>query len=301
MSRRNTDYDERSLTFSQRQGLEPLPGPLALGELSHEARNRLWALFLDVANRHRSVFGDVEGHWNQVLYDFYTKFLGNPADKYNNDIDSVQRTYKGVFLSSSVTYNKTFDSLEFLMRHPGCPPSFVEDVKNLFSECRVAYIIDTNGPAMIMPAATPQEGETIQQSLADLAESGMDGALRHLRNAGHHVNGSQWAASVRESIHAVESVAKTVIGNEHATLSDALKKLKGQHWSVHPAFIKALGALYGWTSDEPGVRHAATDEMDKVGKAEAIFMLGACASFCTYLLEKKRGHCGHAKEQRATP
>lgn len=291
------EYDQRKLTFSQRQGLEPLPGPLALEELSFEVRNRLWALFFGTTDRNTRL-GLVEGPWNHVLYDCHIELLGCPVDEYSSDVDDVRSTYKDVFLSPRVTYNKVFDLLEFLMRHYRCPPDFIANVMKIFSECRLAYIIDMNGPAMIIPAVTPQEGEAIQQCLADLAESGMDGALKHLRNAGQHVNNGQWGASVRESIHAVESVAKIVIEDERATLSDGLKKLKGRHWGVHPAFAKALSALYGWTSDEAGVRHAATAKMENVDKAEAVFMLGACASFCTYLLEKKRGQGGRVRARK---
>ena len=295
MRNRDLESDQRKLTFSQRQGLEPLPGPLALEELSSEARTRLWALFFGITKRNTR-YEFVEGPWDQVLYDCFIERLGQPADEYSYESNKILRTYKAIILDPEVTYNKVFDVLEFLMRHPSCPPDFVGNVKKVFSECRLAYIIDTNGPATIMPAVTPQEGEAIQQSLADLAESGMDGALGHLRSAGQHVNNGQWGASVRESIHAVESVAKTVIEDERATLSDAIKKLKDQQWSVHPAFAKSLSALYGWTSDEAGVRHAATAKMENVGKAEAVFMLGACASFCTYLLEKKRGQGGSAQK-----
>ena len=39
------DVDPRKLTFSQAQGLEELPGPLALGELPQEIRNRVWDVF----------------------------------------------------------------------------------------------------------------------------------------------------------------------------------------------------------------------------------------------------------------
>lgn len=280
--------EQRKLTFSQRQGLEPLPGPLALEELSHEARNRLWALFYEVTRTNTSRKGHVQGPWFRVLYDFHIEFLTQPADKYNNNIYVVSDMYKGFFLNPKSAYNIIFDVLEFFMRHPRCLPDFIGNVKKVFSDCRLAYIIDTSGPATIMPAATPQEGESIQQALVDLANSGLVGATKHLRGAGQHINSGQWTASVRESIHAVESVAKTVIEDDRATLTDALRKLRDQHWNVHPAFAKAASSLYGWTSDEAGVRHAATAKMDNVGKAEAVFMLGACASFCTYLIEKKR-------------
>ncbi len=38
------ELDSRNVTFSQAQGYEALPGPLALGEISKEARTKLWDL-----------------------------------------------------------------------------------------------------------------------------------------------------------------------------------------------------------------------------------------------------------------
>ena len=50
---------------------------------------------------------------------------------------------------------------------------------------------------------------------------------------------------------------------------------------------EALLKLYGYTSNEEGIRHSLIDEgQANVGMDEAIFMLGACASFSSYLLRK---------------
>ena len=46
--------------------------------------------------------------------------------------------------------------------------------------------------------------------------------------------------------------------------------------------------LYGYTSDEDGIRHALLGEQEKVDIDDAVFMFGACASFTAYLVNKAR-------------
>jgi hypothetical protein len=84
--------------------------------------------------------------------------------------------------------------------------------------------------------------------------------------------------AVKESISAVEAACRNVSSMPTATLGDALKKVQ----DVHPAFAKAFGSLYGYTSDASGVRHALTDAAT-VTYADAKFMLVACSAFVSYL------------------
>ena len=63
--------------------------------------------------------------------------------------------------------------------------------------------------------------------------------------------------SAKESISLVEGVCRLFAGG--TTLTDALKMLK-QKIDIHPAFERALAALYGYTSDEGGIRHALLEK-----------------------------------------
>ena len=66
-----------------------------------------------------------------------------------------------------------------------------------------------------------------------------------------------------------------------------LKNLGQQGISAHPALNEGFEKLYGYTSNEQGVRHALLDQgQSNVGQDEAVFMLGACASFASYLWRK---------------
>ncbi len=67
--------------------------------------------------------------------------------------------------------------------------------------------------------------------------------------------------SIKESISAVESMCKLIAGADRATLGIALKKLEDKI-ALHPALKKAFDSLYGYTSDEGGIRHALLEELD---------------------------------------
>lgn len=92
---------------------------------------------------------------------------------------------------------------------------------------------------------------------------------------------------MRESIHAVESVARVLSNKSRSSLGPALDKL-AKEAGLHPSFKQGLLKLYGYTSDESGIRHSLLDKPSRVGAAEAQFMIGACAAFISYMLAKGR-------------
>ena len=57
-----------------------------------------------------------------------------------------------------------------------------------------------------------------------------------------------------------------------------------------PAAMKVgFASLYGYTSDNQGIRHAHLNEpSSKPDEAEALFMIGSCAAFVSYLINKAR-------------
>ncbi|WP_343503685.1 hypothetical protein [Alloyangia pacifica] len=96
-----------------------------------------------------------------------------------------------------------------------------------------------------------------------------------------------WAASVRESINAVEAMARKLVPDSNK-LSASLLKLE-QKGYVHKGLKAAFNTLYGYTSDEAGVRHAMVfEDKPNVDEVDALFMLGACASFVSYLIAREQ-------------
>src|SRR5262249_5011919 len=130
------------------------------------------------------------------------------------------------------------------------------------------------------------EQETIQQAFSDLRSAEFHGARDHLGKAASELTAGDFAGSIRESIHAVESVARTL--EPDGKLSKALEKLE-RSAKIHPAMKAGFDKLYGYTSDEQGIRHAHLNEPSaKPDETDALFMIGACAAFVSYLINKAR-------------
>ena len=93
-----------------------------------------------------------------------------------------------------------------------------------------------------------------------------------------------YANSVKESISAAESAAKTLIGDESADLSKSLNELRKKR-ELHPSLAEGWKKLYAFTCDEDGVRHAAGSEKLRVDSATAKYMLVSCSAFVNYLIQ----------------
>lgn len=89
---------------------------------------------------------------------------------------------------------------------------------------------------------------------------------------------------IKESISAVESICQIIVGDDKATLGGALKKLKDNGINIHAAMESAFSKLYGYTSDEGGIRHAEGLFVSEVSFDEAKFMLVSCSAFVNYLI-----------------
>lgn len=92
---------------------------------------------------------------------------------------------------------------------------------------------------------------------------------------------------VKESISAVEAICCIITGmtGAQATLGRALKDLEKSGVHIHPSMKNAFSSLYGYTSDENGIRHGGID-FTSVPSEDAKYMLISCSAFVNYLIEK---------------
>lgn len=278
------------LTFSQSYGYAELPTPLKLGELPSYARTQIWNIvysYLEATRRDVAGFSHLGREWARVAKSIHGVHFAKPNDESSSRFFANSESIKLSVLN--MTFNKAFDLLQFIMRHPACPPSFISDMGRTFERCRLAYLIAHGKTPTIIPAATQVEGRAIGDAMDTLSSSGLHGSLLHLDQSAAHINSGDWAASVRESIHAVESVARQLAPGRTRALAPALRALEDEG-ALHPALKGGFRKLYGYTCDEQGIRHALLDrESANVRRDEALFMLGACASFASYLWRKSQG------------
>ncbi|VVT07358.1 conserved hypothetical protein [Sphingomonas aurantiaca] len=280
-----TELDRRSMTFRQAEGLDPLPTPVALGEVSREARSILWQYIYNFVTHEPRQDAEtgyglwLTDEWHRALRNWHTRRLLRPADEFDPSLQAQLPFLKKAIWDWAPSY--LFDLLTFLMRSED-----LEDIEALvasaFEEARLAYRV---AEQTIFPAVTPEEGQTIAAAFAHLNTTEYGGARQHLRTAGGLLTSGDWAGSIRESIHAVESTAKSIEPTA-STLSDALKKLKNQG-HMNPNLSRGLEALYNYSSDEQGIRHAKVFEgAPAVDQTDAVYMFGACAAFVSFLIAR---------------
>jgi hypothetical protein len=174
--------------------------------------------------------------------------------------------------------------LVFVLKHPSCRDDLADAVNSIMKDCRLAYgVLDG---VVISPIGSDAERATIERAFADLVATEFHGARAHFRKAAEELTAGHYPDSVRESINAVEATARVL--EPSAALSSALGRLE-KSVNIHPALKQGFGKLYGYTSDEKGIRHPLLDDgTAKVDDTDALFMIGACAAFVSYLINKAR-------------
>lgn len=282
------DEDRRNITFAQAEGKEPLPQPLALEELSQEARAGLWAIVY--SSLKESIDNSDYGlyirkkPWGAILTEEHVLRLYLPIDEYTSDPDPHIKRLKALFFEGECW--QVLDWIQWLLRSRNAPYQLDQGIGKALKHTRVAYQLGDNGRT-IYPAATAEEGTAIAEAFAATSGAGLSGAHEHLRQASDELNNGNYDDSCRESIHSVESVARLIDPKASKDLRIALRKLEDKK-AVHPALRKAFVDLYGYTNDEKGIRHSQLNDSSNVTQHEAVFLLGACASFVTYLINRGR-------------
>lgn len=278
-----TSVSQPYVPFSQRTGLAPIPPQLKLGEVSAELRRLLYYYIgLEIDRESYEVpYASIvlNDKWRRVAMDLHVILYKQHPDNFDFGTYENKERLKGIIERTEI--GDLFDLVEFLVRHRGCSNVLKHELADAFVSARAAYRIVDN--QYIAAIGTEEQAAAFERAIAETDAKNATTARKQLIAAGVALRNGDWAGSVRESIHAVEAVAVRLAPGTD-TLGAALKVLE-QRGHLHGGLKAAFGKLYGYSSDEEGVRHALVfGEEAKVDETDALFMLGACASFVSYLL-----------------
>jgi hypothetical protein len=270
--------------FSQRTGLEPIPPQLKLGEVSSELRRLLcYYISLEIDRETYWLVSSavLTDKWKRVAMDLHILFFKQLIDKFDGDTYKKKSHLNDFIQRAGV--GPLFDLVEFFVRHDGCSDVLKRELASAFVTARAAYRVFDN--KYIAAIGIEEQAAAFERAIADTEANSATAARKQLIAAGVALRNAEWAACVRESIHAVEAMAVRLAPGTD-TLGAALKELETRG-HLHGSLKAAFGSLYGYSSNEEGVRHALVfgDEA-QVDEADALFMLGACASFVSYLLTR---------------
>lgn len=292
----------RRLTYSQRVGEAALPEPLDAGKLSSRFRNGVWH---SIDSSLRSVIWQGRGgfvftedsagkYWNFFWISYRMNILDIPHDIQGHKPDEAHQMIRAIVLEGKTHEVLTF--IEHMFRVSNIPGVLRNGIEAQFQFA--PYCIDRSGdPVCIIPTTSEEMKGHVERSLASINQSELTGTKTHLHNSSQELNNGNYADSVRESIHAVEAAVRQIDPESSNKFGDALDSLEKSGMLKHPALKESFKKLYGYTSDEQGVRHPLIEkESADVGFDEAIFMYGACVSFVDYLVSKQKRLPGKGKE-----
>jgi hypothetical protein len=261
--------------------------------MSSELRNSLWNLFFELYEDHD------HDYWIRVAKHVARFFRKVPLDELPHREYDARDWLKGYFFGLS--WHATYDMTEFLVHnhrqmtttayggfressHRVDEQRFLEAVNRIL-ERELSGFRFVQG--VLTPISNTEEMEAIDNAVTAAHESGLLGAQQHIRAALELLGKKptpDHRNAIKEAISAVESVAKQIVGADSTTLDTALKVLS-EKTDVHSALRSGFSKLYGYTSDESGIRHAIL-EQSNVGFPEAKYMIVSCSAFVYYLIQK---------------
>lgn len=273
-------------SFSERNGIVAAR-TIELNAASEQLRARLWNVVYATIVRPAldedadSEFSMRSTPFSDGLARLWDRFFRLGLDSFT--VEEARDSIGQAFAKDE--WHRVFDLLEALMEvlpYPQVANAFVH-------QCNQAFEDEFSGYRIVQKRVTPITNESELESIASAARIPEDEVRMHLEAAikmlAQRPN-PNLRKSIDESISAVEAMARRVAGDPKATLGAALKQIESPQ--LHGALRKAFEALYGYTSDAGGIRHAFKEGDAEPGFAEAKFMLVACSAFVNYLQDKSR-------------
>ena len=207
---------------------------------------------------------------------YWWNYFKLPSDNQPYFSDALQRVREYFF---SCKWNEVYDFLEFTAKHADWI------AKGLRETCNILLERENSAYRFVGNEIAEITRDVEIKAVEDALSSGIPAVERHLNTALSLLSDRKnpdYRNSIKESISAVEAICRLVSGEPKATLGQALKQVSAKT-PLHPAFEKGLLALYGFTSDEHGIRHSLLEEPN-LRYSDAKFMLVLASGFCSFFL-----------------
>lgn len=276
------------MLFSQRHGYRPVNKELQLEEIDVDLRNRLWnlteAFYWKKYENYGANYGvsgsNFEMTMQKIWHDFFKWKINEMPGYFSDAVKIIEKQF------FEFQWHRVYDFIEFMIINK---PDRVRNLEKFPRVCNLILQEENSGYRIIDGKFTPITSKSEIQTIEELIQNSdsFHGVRTHIITALKFLSDRKspdYRNSIKESISAVESICQVLTGDDKATLGDALNKLEN-HFSLHGALKNGFKSLYGYTSDQDGIRHAILKEQD-ISFSDAKYMLVSCSAFTNYLIEK---------------
>lgn len=270
--------------FSERKGLKKVSEIIQTESMNDELRVSLWnVLELELWStpcffeNDLSLFANSKPDFDTFRKLLWVNHFKQPIDRCPDLYPAIMSIIRTHFFNCQ--WNEVYDFLEFVVSYYGS--SFIRLVNSLnyMLERELSGYRFVDGH--LADITDKQELEMLDEALRDTRFTGVTAHLQRALELYADRKHPDYRNSIKESISAVESMARVVSGKSNATLGDALKVIE-KKGALHSLLKEGFIKLYGYTNDEHGIRHAMLEE-PSLTAADARFFLLSCTSFVNYL------------------
>ena len=275
-----------TMQFSQKYGHKPIKDVVQLDKMDEDLRNSLWnafnIYFVGGALKGSDTYAVGRTNLLTLISTLWLDYFKLPLDTISENMYANYTALKDYFFECK--WYEAYDFIEFAVNN------YKDESQNkrFMEYCNSILERETSGyrfvGGRISPVTAKEEITEIEEALKPTESlSHVVAQLRKALDLMSDRKSPDYENCIKESISAVEAICRLIVGNDKATLGKALNEIECKSKiRIHPDLKKAFVVLYGYTSDEGGIRHALRGESN-VYFEEAKFMLVACAAFINYL------------------
>lgn len=270
--------------FSQRFGLMPPPKPLSREAMPQSLLNRLWSVLDmriwkrdDFAWRSNGTAGIVP--FSQQLW---FEFFKSPTDTIPSRGPEAIAQMRAYFFEPTTPWHGIYGYLEAVI---AAETSFyreqlIADLNLVLATELAAFrVVGKHFVSVTDPVELAEINSALQATDYPTVAAHIDASLRLMSIK----DKPDFRNSIKESVSAVESMAKVMTGKPSASFDDALKIIEKDR-GLHPALRQGFSKLFAYTSDSDGIRHAyGLMEKTDLTIDDAKFFLVMCTTFINYL------------------
>jgi hypothetical protein len=268
--------------FSEREGF--VQRLVQWDSMDAALRNSIWNVIASALPKYELS----DFYWNAVE-SIVANVLRLPTERIERDLGRSWLLHQ----VERLEWYEVYDLLEYVVTHAQTlSPRFPNAPASLPSAANKVLEREQSGWRYLGGRLTriidPVETAEVGAALAAAKRTGLDGVHGHISQAvillGKRPD-ADYSNAVKEAISAVEAAAKLIAGVNEGGLDRALEVLSGR-MEIHGALKAALKNLYGYASDEGGVRHANLAAASNVTGEDARFVIVTCSAAVNWIIAK---------------
>lgn len=258
--------------------------PFQKNKMSDELRNMIWnTIYMALKDNLNSDGGGYDyPKWSNKLKpwvkDIWSTHFNLPLDTIDNDPNNYIDQIKVCFFS--LNPDKVYEFTEFFCKKLQSK-KFENNCNNIFQQQRSAYkFVNCCIIENISEVETDSLNSSLNTSYREVNEH-MSKALTFLSDKRR----PDFHNSIKEAVSAIEALARIITETPNGTLGQLVQN---SNLNLHTCIQEAIKKVYGFASDEGGIRHSQKVNSKSICYDEALFIVVFSSSLINFVISVAR-------------